>query len=250
MRFIYCPHGNSNKGKDVKGGPLKDISLVYGRHMQELLLSQEENSQQIVIGNFRLQFYKDHQHFYDKKVEEKLSLAPFDPAKKTLLYAPTWRSQEDAEPFFYQAKNLLESLSSSFNVIVKLHPFLEEWQPGLTHHFISTYTGKEGIYFLDHFPPIYPLLSKCDGYIGDFSSIGYDFLAFDRPIFLTLDEKGPLQSCSLQIPRLSESGLFLEDNWDFNQKELSKNREQTYYYTFEKAQPQKKILDQIKNPNF
>ena len=50
------------------------------------------------------------------------------------------------------------------------------------------------VYFLKDFPLIYPLLKQIDLYLGDYSSIGYDFLYFDRPLFfLETPEKTALQ---------------------------------------------------------
>lgn len=48
---------------------------------------------------------------------------------------------------------------------------------------------SEGIQFIEDFPPIYPLLAQMDLYIGDMSSIGYDFLSFKRPMILLKDSE-------------------------------------------------------------
>ena len=56
------------------------------------------------------------------------------------------------------------------------------------------------IHFVDGFPLIYPLLKQVDYYLGDYSSIGYDFLYFDRPLFfLGALKQTPLQACGLTI---------------------------------------------------
>src|SRR5690606_38510599 len=56
------------------------------------------------------------------------------------------------------------------------------------------------IHFVDGFPLIYPLLKQVDFYLGDYSSIGYDFLYFDRPLFfLGALKQTPLQACGLTI---------------------------------------------------
>ncbi len=37
MRFIFCPHGNSDKGHSQQNHVEQDISLVYGDHLHDLL---------------------------------------------------------------------------------------------------------------------------------------------------------------------------------------------------------------------
>src|SRR5438105_1920604 len=44
-------------------------------------------------------------------------------------------------------------------------------------------TSKHNLLFITDFPLIYPLLAKTDIYLGDVSSIGYDFLFFQKPMF-------------------------------------------------------------------
>jgi CDP-glycerol glycerophosphotransferase (TagB/SpsB family) len=61
---------------------------------------------------------------------------------------------------------------------------------------------------LEHFPPIYPLLDRTDAYIGDMSSIGYDFLAYERPLFfLTKEKADPLSNPSAFLMRCGQQVL-------------------------------------------
>jgi CDP-glycerol glycerophosphotransferase (TagB/SpsB family) len=48
---------------------------------------------------------------------------------------------------------------------------------------------KEQVFFLQDFPSIAPLLAAMDVYIGDFSSIGYDALSWNKPMFFLNQQK-------------------------------------------------------------
>lgn len=233
MRVVYCPHGNSDKGHSLQNPYRKDISFVYGQHMIDLLQQTgclDLLSKYVVSGNYRYSFYRQHQVFYD-------SLAPMvDQKKKTVLYAPTWSDEENSSSFFAACGKLIEEVSPFFNLIIKLHPFLEERHPAETHSIIQKYPSAN---FLTAFPPIYPLLNLSHAYIGDFSSIGYDYLAFNRPMFFF--HQGRLSSCGMVIPEDVHYGKFLLDNWD--QSLLFEERKKAYNYAF----GEEKSIEEIKN---
>ena len=54
MRFVFCPHGNSDKGHSLKNHVEQDISLVYGDHLNDLLHTSgaREKIHHIVRGMF------------------------------------------------------------------------------------------------------------------------------------------------------------------------------------------------------
>lgn len=217
MRVIYCPHGNSDK----EYGCPKDISFVYGEHMIDLMSktgSLDQLSSYIITGNYRYSFYCKHKEFYDSFIPK------MDNKKKILLYAPTWPDKETPSFFFERCHKLIEEISPHFNLLVKFHPFLEEDYPAEIYCLYQHPTTL----FLTDFPPIYPLLNASDGYIGDFSSIGYDFLIFDRPMFFS--HEGPLSSCGVVIPNDVNYGTYILDHW--NQKDLSKERKKRHLYAF------------------
>ena len=237
MRFVFCPHGNSDKGHSAKNHVQQDVSLVYGKHMLNLLRKTgalNKISHTPMTGNYRLPFYLKYKSFYDGLVTEQLKL---DKRKKTILYAPTWQDGENPSSFFFCTKVLIEQLKDDYNVIIKLHPFLEEFHPAHTYHIIESYKNTPGITFLSNFPIIYPLLAACDLYIGDYSSIGYDFLAFDKPLYF-LTEKDPKEStihpCGLVVPTVQEIKSFIESTIEKNQNEKQKIRQSIYDYAFGK----------------
>jgi len=222
MRIIYCPHGNSDKGHSLQKPLRKDISLVYGQHMIDLLKqtgSLDQLSQYIETGNYRYNFYRQHQTFYDRFIPQ------VNRNKKTILYAPTWADGENPSSFFESCGQLIEEMEPDFNLLIKLHPFLEAYHPAEMHQMIQQYPSA---HFLIEFPPIYPLLNLSDAYIGDFSSIGYDYLAFNRPMFFS--HQSPLSPCGTLIPKNVHYGKFLRDHW--NQDHLFETRQNAYTYAF------------------
>ena len=72
---------------------------------------------------------------------------------------------------------------------------------------IEKYEMNDRVSFILDFPPIFPLLAISDIYIGDFSSIGYDFLGFNKPMFfLNQPKRDPktdpglyLYQCGIEI---------------------------------------------------
>ncbi|MEK7340055.1 MAG: hypothetical protein AABZ92_05005 [Verrucomicrobiota bacterium] len=92
------------------------------------------------------------------------------------------------------------------------------------------------VYFISDPIPIYPLLNHCDLYIGDRSSIGYDFLHVNRPMFFLNqnDLKEPLSTylfrCGLAISPQNYSHIY--SLIDQTQQELTPIREKVYQYAF------------------
>ena len=246
MRVVYCPHGNSDKGHtwtEEYPSP-EDISLVYGDHMRDLLKDTGmlgKINQTIATGNYRYAFFEEHRSFYEslahKQVFEKL-----DQTKKTLLYAPTWHSEECPTSFFEECKALIQQVTPAFNLLIKVHPYLFEQHPALTYAIVESYKDHPKVLFLEDFPPIYPLLSLADVYLGDFSSIGYDFLAFDKPMYffnpansdLKKDRARFIHQCGMEISTKNSENVFdfIEKTLERNQSEFSPIRKKIYTYTF------------------
>jgi hypothetical protein len=237
MRFIYSPHGHSDKGHSAKKTINQDISLVYGQHMIDLLTQTgaiQKIRHVIRTGNYRLPFYRKHQAFYDELMKKKIG-SSLNLSKKTILYAPSWQDGENPTSFFKSTSRLIDELSESYNLIIKLHPFLAEFHPSETTAIVERYQNRLGALFLTEFPCIYPLLNISDLYIGDYSSIGYDFLAFDKPLYFLLEEESPsfaIHSCGLSIPKAEKISHFLERTLEENKESKAKARKTVYEYAF------------------
>lgn len=203
MRLVFCPHGQSDKGfRHPTLAPYRnqDAVLLYGDLMISMLKELgcwSSISSSAVTGNYRGLFYEKHRPFYDDLAKKEL---PLNPNNKTLLYAPTWKDSDGATTFFKSGKGIIESLPSDWNLIVRVHPLLEQRDPSHFYSIAAEIDKKPNAFLIGEFPPVYPILALSDVYLGDASSIGYDVLYFQKPIYLFPDERGPrLQSCGTVI---------------------------------------------------
>lgn len=116
--------------------------------------------------------------------DDILSKLRLDPARPTVLYAPTWSA---ASSLNQMGVELVEGLlARSWNVIVKLHdrsrdlrPFYSggiDWPARLGH----VMTGKTGYLVSD--ADICSYLAAADVMITDHSSAGFEYLLRDRPL--------------------------------------------------------------------
>jgi hypothetical protein len=247
MRFCYCPHGNSDKGALKPHEDLlfdQDLSFIYGDHMLDMLeqrgvLSTLQGT--IRTGNYRYRYYLDHQKFYDELAEKEIF--------------SLFEKKELSSSFFEALPLLLKDLPKELNILVKLHPYLERDDPARVYHLIGKYEKENNVKFLLQYPLVYPILSKVDAYLGDFSSVGYDFLAFNKPLFFfntkqrdaLFDPGLHLFSCGKVLDlnkNLFEQILAELENED---KTLSEKRKKMYDYTFGKEVCFDEINEQLRS---
>lgn len=246
LHTIWCPHGNSDKGYLVplmEGLQQEEVALVYGQKMIDFLKEKQAFSSlkaHAIIGNYRYMYYLRNKPFLDQlaflEVFRKLPKA-----KKNLLYAPTWQDAEKSSSFLDAMPHLAAHLPHDWNLIVKLHPniFLENDPAYIS--MICEYESHPQILFLKEFPPIYPLLEKTDIYLGDMSSIGYDFLTFNRPMFFFNPRKRKkadpglyLLQCGVEIEATPDLYNIIESHLSSDAALFSEKREKVYSYTFGK----------------
>lgn len=244
---VWCPHGNSDKGH--KSGFMRYLreeraALVYGPKMLEFIKEAgalETLRAYVMTGNYRLEDYRANQVFYDRLAESHIH-RKLPVTGRTFLFAPTWKDSEGFSSFEEACETLIKTLPPMTNLIVKLHPntFLqEEWK---IEKLRDKYGGNPHILFLDRYPHMYSLLSLCNLYIGDMSSIGYDFLTFDRPmVFLNqqgLDKaKDPsafLFRCGIVLSPKDYPRLYtlIKDELPYDHQIFSSVRQEVYAQTF------------------
>lgn len=247
MRFCFCPHGNSDKGHLNPSSDLlmnQDLSLVYGNHMKDILSARgvlQSLQGTITTGNYRYSYYLQHKQFYDDLVHQDV-FVKFKKPQTTLLYAPTWKDAENSSSFFELCAPLVEQLPDQYNLLIKLHPNLENDDPARLYHLMGKYEHKENVVFLSQYPLVYPILQKVDLYLGDFSSVGYDFLVFDQPMLFfnpqkrnaAADQGLHLFCCGEEIPRSQYHDLYecITHTLRHGQKHLSATRQQMHLYAF------------------
>ena len=206
-KLIWIPHGNSDKGHHTEiFKPLEKekITLVYGQKMLDTFKEQavlDKIPYKFIIGNYRRHYYLKHKPFYNKLIKDEIS-SKLSSRKKTILYAPTWEDYENSGSYHDVITTLLETLPDDFNLIVKPHHNTYLKFIGKMIRLHSLYEDHPNILFIKDFPTIYPLLDFVDIYLGDMSSIGYDFLTFNKPMFfLNTNSKNSKKDPSLYLFR-------------------------------------------------
>jgi hypothetical protein len=201
IELIFCPHGMSEKGRQtpvLAPYAYQDQVLFYGQLHRQLLKELKVEAKGTWIGNYRRSYYESHRSFYDA-LADRIAI---DRTHPTLLYAPTWNDADQATSFFTHASELASTLLSDWNLIVKLHPLLEQRDPAFFYAIIAKLETRPNTHCITHFPAVYPLLALADAYLGDYSSVGYDYLAFEKPMFF-------LTQPHLPPTRLHECGTIL-----------------------------------------
>lgn len=249
-RSVCGLHGNSDKKRNlywIERFADEDVSLIYGQHMLDFLDEKgvlERLKKTVITGNYRHEYYLQHQEFFD--VQAGHLFFP-ENGKKTILYAPTWIHpnrkwswREDYTNFLTVHSYVLDNIPEEFQVLVKLHPFFVTTFPDDAREVIEKYKERENVSFINDFPLIYPLLKKVDCYLGDYSSIGYDFLLFDRPLFfLNEKQRDPatdkgvhLYHCGRGILPHEFPKLFEIISQSLKEDSYSEQRKKTYSYAY------------------
>lgn len=233
IRFIFSPHGYSDKESFLNIPIPQMIQLLYGPQT----LAKNTHTHSIIIGNIRHWFYKKFKTHFDAFVQPF-----FSTKKKTVLYAPTWETKATHTSFFAYTTHIIAPLKQKYHLLIKPHPLLEENHPGAFHKLLSQHEHETQ--FILNFPLVFPLLEKTNYYLGDFSSVGYDFLLYDRPMFF-LEKGGLLQQCGQQCGELFTGKIQA-------QTKLSCMRRQTYNNIFAKCEPRqiKTLLKKFFSPTF
>jgi hypothetical protein len=243
VRTVHCPHGFSDKIFWLEQVALEDISLIYGDNMLDILKEQgmfEKLNAYVMCGNYRASYYRQHQSYYHQLIESE-KLSHLNKKNRTILYAPTRQDQEENTSFM-DADVIFANLPSDYNLIVKLHPALEEFDAPTLYQMMGKYEDQENILFIKDYPLVYPLLERADLYLGDMSSVGYDFLFFNRPMFFLnqnrrdskSDRNAFLYRCGVEImpEQYHKAYQIIEANLPYDQERYFQIRQDVYAYTF------------------
>lgn len=251
LRHVHCPHGYSDKAFYLMKCAMEDILLIYGQNMIDMLKEQQVFNflhRYVMTGNYRYTYFKQHRPFYDQIMEKEV-LSQFDKKRPIILYAPTWLDLEESTTFFDSFDHILEMLPSDYNMIVKLHPRLELDDAAKYYYILGRYEKMKNIVFLKDFPLIFPLLSISDIYLGDMSSIGYDYLPFDKPMFFLNKQRKQayLFRCGVEIYPEDFSQLYkiIEKNIPTDKEKFSQIRQSVFEYTFGKERSFSDIKKEI-----
>lgn len=157
-----------------------------------------------------------------RKLKQKINI---DPAKKTILFSTTWEKSGMSAVEKWYAR--LDELTSSYNIIVTLHP----WVSKIIRQKIENTPNVS----LIKTPEILPYLILSDIMVSDTSSIIAEFCALNKPIItfkihssyrLTKEVKSMIGEISEQINTFDELKSVLSEVL----KNPSKKQEQRQVY--------------------
>ena len=183
MYYWFCPHGHSDKNIEQFGH--QEFIFYYGNLLHKRLAKEGYISNflgMVRTGNYRLSFYQNNKSFYDRLVDKEI-FSKFERKQKVILYAPTWIDTENSSSYVENGLKLIQQVPSHINLIVKLHPWLEGQKPAHVLQMEEISKNLKNVVVLSKYPLVYPILDRTDIYLGDFSSVGYDFLCYQRPMF-------------------------------------------------------------------
>lgn len=187
LKLIFCPHGFSDKGLHLpvlEPYRYQEGVLLYGKNHIQMLkkLNIWPLKSYVEIGNYRYLYYLKHQKFLDDLAQKEI-FSHFLKNQPLVFYAPTWNDAENSTSFFSYFEWLLSHFPDHYNLLIKVHPLLEQRDPVKYYRLEGLLANKPNILLVSEFPPVYPLLKRADLFIGDFSSVGYDFLKFQKPMY-------------------------------------------------------------------
>lgn len=147
-----------------------DVTLSYGEHMHEYFKLFSESH---IVGNPKFDDWFLNTVNIDKINKISIQL---DTSKKTLLYLPTHSNISS----LYSFAEILTSLSSDYNILIKFHYLNEVTESNL----VTTLKNKKTVFLFDDFDDILALFKVTDIVITDYSSASLDALLIDKPLVI------------------------------------------------------------------
>jgi len=179
--LIFLNHGTGIKNilyrNLERAGDHKYQIFVEGRHRVDSLNACPHlgRSEVHLIGLPKLDYYFQGKYRRDE-VLQRLGL---DPAKKTLLFAPTYKPT-----CMYEIKDEIFAQTRDYNLIIKLHPYswMGKYAPHKQHRIFERRVGKYSHARLLPFSElsILPYYVASDTILSEASSTVFDYIAFGK----------------------------------------------------------------------
>jgi hypothetical protein len=116
---------------------------------------------------------------------------PLDPARPTVLYAPTWNlGLSSAGLLGSRLVELIRGQAGDVNIVIKPHPVIGDWRPRWMACWERLAAAASGVHLVrDTHADVTPYMLAADVLISDASSVIFEFLALDRPIILVTNPR-------------------------------------------------------------
>lgn len=200
--FINTWHGIPLKklGFDIPDGKIESYNTVRNFLQADYLISTDPFLTEIYMRAYKLDgLYTNKiiqegyprldllvRHSQEEYIDVLRSLGvSVATDKKIILYAPTWREPEndslhikDILKKYQQVKEQIEAIVPQYQVLVKVHQFVYEQIKG------SAYPN----YIIPATIDANEVLPIADILLGDYSSIYFDYLYFERPILFYIPD--------------------------------------------------------------
>ena len=109
-----------------------------------------------------------------------------EPDFKTILYGPTWRGRQEfsLSSIPEMGNDIIESINENVNFIFKPHPLVKKYNefPEIMKKLGKKIKNRDNFVYPEPMNDIIPLMYVSDFLITDFSTVGIEYLAFDKPI--------------------------------------------------------------------
>lgn len=186
-RVVYVPHGYSEKRQAwARDTAFQDVAVLYGQAAADQLAAlgvADHLGPHLRSGNLRRAYHERHAAFFRARAAVLGLDNAGAGAGRTLLYAPTWQDAIGSSSFFDAFDAFVDGLPAGWRLIVKLHPHLER-DGAAVDALVARARGRD-VHVLRAQALCYPFLDLADAYVGDMSSLAYDYLAYGRPMFFT-----------------------------------------------------------------
>jgi hypothetical protein len=254
-RVVYVPHGFSEKRQDwARTTAFQDVAVLHGQHAFDQLAAMGVAgylNHFALSGNVRRAYYRRHEaHF--RTQAEGLGLGDDRPGR-TLLYAPTWEDAIGSSSFFAAFASFAKQLPAGWRLVAKLHPHAERHASAI-NELERTCAGRD-VRVVRGSPLTYPLLDLADAYVGDMSSLAYDYLESGRPMFFTNPTAGSsgdaagsrLFACGTVIEpeRYGELWRIVDDAWSTDAERFGEARAALDRYTHAPERPFGELRDEM-----
>ena len=189
-----------------------------------------------------------------EKKEGLLESYPQLSGKKLLLYAPTWRdTEQDAPRLHVDIETLCQHLPKDYAVLLRLHPFVAEAYEKQNKKKIDRCC------LVSEYPDLIELMCCSDALITDYSSIIFDYVLLNKPIYFCTDDlqvfsdsgrgfyqpyesfvPGPVTSDAVHLAEQIRTDCASQEKWRSRREEFTK-----HYYEKQDGRAAERIYELI-----
>lgn len=174
-------HGTSDKSHGVsKRVNDYDLLLISGKRK----LQRMAGLGRLRPGHYALVGYPKVDRVFRGVLDRDVAVHSLglDPARPTVLYAPTWRDNKQNSSLGRFGSEVMSAVPDDYNLVVKLHPntrlYDKEFYPLAQR--LAAVNPRIRLVEFEH--DIIPIMAAADLLLCDVSTVSHEFLCFNRPM--------------------------------------------------------------------